>query len=565
MSAVCPEERDLGAFLGGDLSHAERETLSEHLEQCPKCRSRMDSLLAANDSDVAAALQAGLDSPTAETLPPHTMEHLLGLPQSATSEPAELDFLDPAATAEGMGRIGPYEVTGIIARGGMGIVLRAIDTALHRSVAIKVVAPQLAAANTARLRFAREARAVATIDSPHVVPIYSVGEIRGLPYLVMPLVHGESLEERLRRDGPLPLEEVLRIGAEVAEGLEAAHAQGLVHRDIKPANILIDNPSGKVRLTDFGLARALDDPRLTASGYLTGTPQYMSPEQARGEPDARGDLFSLGGVLYAMASGRPPFTADNTVALLYKVCEEAPPPLAQINPKLPEWLIRIIGHLLRKQPGDRYESASVVARLLRDCLAHVRDSQCVPLPDTLRIAPRPGKGERAMSLIPCEECGREISSRAYACPHCGLRRMVGYDYRSQRTILGLPLISVAQGRDLTTGKPRIAVGIIAVGEMAIGVIAIGGRAIGVVALGGISIGLLSFGGITLGLLAAVGGFAVGTVALGGCVLGGVAMGGIAFGYYALGGVVGGLHALGGTAHDPAAVDFFRSWLGDWVR
>jgi serine/threonine protein kinase len=566
MNASCPTDQSMRDFLAGSLSQAEEQALSQHVEQCSNCRQRIDTLVSASDSDVARVLRAGSNVSAQETVLRQVMDHVANLPQGSKSEELRLDFLDPPTTPDGIGRLEPYEVTGVVAKGGMGVVLRAVDTALHRSVAIKVVAPQLAGDATARRRFAREARATALIENPHVVPIYAFGEVRGLPYLVMPLVHGESLEERVRRAGPLPLEDILRIGAEVAEGLEAAHVQGLVHRDVKPANILIESPSGKVRLTDFGLARALDDPRLTASGYLAGTPQYMSPEQARGEAvDPRADLFSLGGVLYAMATGRAPFVADNTAALLYKVCEDAPPPLRQVNPALPDWFITIIGHLLRKQPADRYQSAAVVAQLLRDCLAHVRDSQCVPLPASVRFAPKVPDGVRAMSLIPCEECGREISSRAFACPHCGLRRMVGYDYQSSITIFGWPLICVAQGRDLVTGRARVAKGIIAVGEVAIGLIAIGGRAIGAVAFGGFAIGLLSFGGCTVGLLAAVGGVAVGTFAVGGCVVGGVAMGGVAYGYYALGGLVGGAHAVGGAAHDPSAVEFFRSWLGPWVK
>ena len=209
-----------------------------------------------------------------------------------------------------LGRLGHYEIQEVIGRGGMGIVLRAFDEKLHRVVAIKVMAPQLATSATARRRFTREAQAAAAVTHDHIVTIHAVEEADGLPYLVMQYVAGMSLQERLERDGPLQLAEILRIGMQTAAGLAAAHAQGLVHRDIKPANILLENGIERVKITDFGLARAADDASLTQSGVVAGTPQYMSPEQARGEAvDHRTDLFSLGSVLYAMCTGRPPFRA----------------------------------------------------------------------------------------------------------------------------------------------------------------------------------------------------------------------------------------------------------------
>ena len=165
----------------------------------------------------------------------------------------------------------------------MGIVLRAHDPALDRQVAIKVLAPGLHAGVHARRRFAREARAAAAVVHEHVVAIHAVDEWEGLPYLVMQYVAGRSLQERIDRGGPLRTEEILRIGMQAASGLAAAHAQGLVHRDVKPANILLENGVERVKLTDFGLARAVDDSSLTHSGVVAGTPQYMAPEQARAE------------------------------------------------------------------------------------------------------------------------------------------------------------------------------------------------------------------------------------------------------------------------------------------
>ena len=171
---------------------------------------------------------------------------------------------------------------------------------------------------------------------------------------------------------------------QAAAGLAAAHAQGLVHRDVKPANILLADGVERVKLTDFGLARAADDASLTKTGIIAGTPQYMSPEQARGESvDQRSDLFSLGSVLYAMCTGRAPFRAETSYGVLRRVTDEEPRPIREINPDIPEWLCRIIARLMSKQPDDRFASAREVAELLEECLAHVQQPTAVPLPASL--------------------------------------------------------------------------------------------------------------------------------------------------------------------------------------
>src|SRR5205085_5756239 len=221
-------------------------------------------------------------------------------------------------------------------RGGMGVVLKAFDEKLHRVVAIKVLAAPLAASATARKRFTREAQAAAAVRDEHVVTIHAVEEANGLPYLVMEYVAGPSLQERLDRTGPLELNEILRIGVQTAEGLAAAHKQGLVHRDIKPANILLENGIERVKLTDFGLARAIDEASVTQSGVIAGTPMFMAPEQAAGEAvDHRADLFSLGSVLYAMCTGHPPFRASGTMAVLKRVIDDTSRPIREINADIP--------------------------------------------------------------------------------------------------------------------------------------------------------------------------------------------------------------------------------------
>jgi serine/threonine protein kinase len=313
-----------------------------------------------------------------------------------------LDFLTPTTEPGYVGALGPYLILEVIGRGGMGIVLRGFDRKLNRIVAIKVLAPELAANPNARRRFVREARAAASVSHPHVVTIHAVDDEQLPPYLVMECVVGQSLQEKLDRTGPLRLTEVLRIGRQVADGLAAAHQQGLVHRDIKPANILLENGVERVKITDFGLARAVDDVAITRAGEVSGTPQYMSPEQARGEPvDRRSDLFSLGCVLYAMCTGGPPFRGDSLAAVIKRVTEEHPQPIGEMNPEVPPWLADVISRLLEKDPARRFQSASEVAEVLAGRLASVQQpAGPAPLPE--RQPPPP---KRRLSLFVARMAG----------------------------------------------------------------------------------------------------------------------------------------------------------------
>ena len=298
-------------------------------------------------------------------------------------------------------------MTDVLGRGGFGIVLKAFDPALSRFVAIKVLASELAASAAARNRFAREARAAAAVVHENVVAIHSVDSWNGLPYLVMPYIAGRSLQERVDRDGPLAVKEVLRIGMQTALGLAAAHDQGLVHRDVKPSNILLENGVERVKLSDFGLARAVDDASLTQSGVVAGTPQYMSPEQARGEAvDHRSDLFSLGGVMYFMCAGHPPFRADSTPAVLRRVCDERPRPLREINPDVPDWLAEVVERLHAKEAGERFASAAEVAEVLQHHLADLQRTgtsapllSSPPTPDRKRPPRRMAAAVSMTSLV----------------------------------------------------------------------------------------------------------------------------------------------------------------------
>ncbi|MCA9058215.1 MAG: protein kinase, partial [Planctomycetaceae bacterium] len=301
--------------------------------------------------------------------------------RSAWTEAMARQLLAAPSHPEMLGRIGRYEVERLIGAGGMGIVFKGHDSELNRPVAIKVLAPYLAGNGSARRRFGREARAAAAVVDEHVVAIHNVESDGESPFLVMQYIAGKSLHARLERNGPLSVLEILRIGMQTAKGLAAAHAQGLIHRDVKPSNILLEATVDRALLTDFGLARAADDATLTHSGYHPGTPQYMSPEQSRGESvDQRSDLFSFGCVLYAMCTGHSPFRAETTMGVLRRISDQPHRPVRQINPDIPEWLESIIDRLLAKDRNDRFQSAAEVAELLGQWLAHVQRPDVIPAP-----------------------------------------------------------------------------------------------------------------------------------------------------------------------------------------
>ena len=291
---------------------------------------------------------------------------------NSPSDDEALTFLAPPTRPDSLGRIGHYEVLQVLGKGGFGIVFRAFDETLQRVVALKVMAPQLAATSPARKRFLREARSSAQVRHENVVQVYEVAE-QPLPYLAMEFIPGETLQQKLDRVGPLDVPEVLRIGRQIAEGLAAAHATDLIHRDIKPGNVLLEGGQHKVKITDFGLARAADDASISQSGIIAGTPMYMAPEQALGQTlDQRADLFSLGSVLYQMVAGRPPFRANSAVAVLKRVAEDKPRAIREIIPETPQWLCDIIAKLHAKDPDDRYQSAREVADVLADCEAQLK-------------------------------------------------------------------------------------------------------------------------------------------------------------------------------------------------
>ncbi len=311
--------------------------------------------------------------------------------RSADEEAAAIslrDFLAPPQGDGELGRLGQYRVLKELGRGGMGMVLLAEDSQLLRMAALKIMLPKYARQKAARERFLREARTAAKIQDDNVVTIHHVGEENGIPFIAMELLKGTSLERYIETKAELSIGEAIRICREIAKGLDAAHAEGLIHRDIKPANIWLEAPGDRVKILDFGLARQRDDDiQLTQSGAVVGTPAYMSPEQARGKSvDPRSDLFSLGVVLYRLCTGKLPFTGPNSMAVLTALAVDAPAPVRELNPAVPAGLEAIVHSLLAKVPDERFQSAKEVV----DALYEIEKPAPVmptPLPQVNALAP----------------------------------------------------------------------------------------------------------------------------------------------------------------------------------
>ncbi|MFD0313070.1 serine/threonine-protein kinase [Streptomyces flavalbus] len=278
-------------------------------------------------------------------------------------------------------QVAGYRIEEEIGHGGMAVVYRARDLRLDRTVALKLLAPELARNTTFRLRFTRESRVAAALDHPHIVPVFEAGETEGLLYIAMRYVPGSDLRHLLDRDGPLPPGTALRIAAQIASALDAAHEHGLVHRDVKPGNVLVargtdsDHPE-HVYLTDFGLTKkSLSLTGLTTVGQFVGTLDYVAPEQISGRPvDGRCDVYALACVVHELLTGHPPFRRDDDMALLWAHQYDDPPPLTAARPDLPAAVDAVLARALAKTPDDRYDS----------CLAFV-----TALRDAARSAPRP--------------------------------------------------------------------------------------------------------------------------------------------------------------------------------
>lgn len=431
---TCRSDEELERFAGQVLAPEEVEDLARHLEVCELCAEKVEQFYARDtlidavkaqdqtDSSPSEAikqlksrmhalrpessaqkrlaepglsgLEKGLptsskaDLPTARYASPHIIKGGKGVPLDLST------LLAPAKGPNELGWLGPYRILRVLGRGGMGLVFEAEDSQLGRRVAVKALLPLLAEEPSARQRFLREARAAAAIEYHHIVTIHHVGEDRGIPYLAMQLLQGESLEDRLKQLGKgqppskegkrplLPLRETVRISREIAKGLAAAHSKGLIHRDIKPSNIWLEQATtvtresneprgreGRVKLLDFGLARLeAEDSEVTAEGEIVGTPAYMAPEQTRpGEAiDARCDLFSLGCLLYRLSTGELPFKGKTSVATILAVTTHNPQAPHRCLPELPRSLSDLIMKMLAKEPAGRPASAQEVVQALTE-------------------------------------------------------------------------------------------------------------------------------------------------------------------------------------------------------
>ncbi|MET8450327.1 serine/threonine-protein kinase [Streptomyces sp. NPDC005209] len=269
-------------------------------------------------------------------------------------------------------QVAGYRIESAIGRGGMAVVYRAHDLRLDRTVALKLLAPELARNDTFRKRFTHESRVAAAIDHPHIVPVFEAGETDGVLYIAMRFVAGRDLRHLLDREGPLPFDVAVRIAGQVASALDAAHEHGLVHRDVKPGNILVaegtdsDHPE-HVYLTDFGLTKkSLSLTGFTTVGQFVGTLDYVAPEQISGRPvDGRCDVYGLACVVHETLAGHPPFQRDDDMALLWAHQYDEPPPLTEGRPDLPRAVDGVFARALAKSPEARYESCLAFVAALR--------------------------------------------------------------------------------------------------------------------------------------------------------------------------------------------------------
>lgn len=440
-------------------------------------------------------------------LPAHAPQGLCPaclLKAAAGRTPADLiDIGDPVAAANALPQ---FEILELLGQGGMGVVYKARQKGLDRLVALKILPPADALSADFVARFTREAQSLAKLTHPNIVAIYEFGESGGLYFFSMEFVDGVNLRALLS-DKKLTSEQALAIVPKVCDALTYAHEEGVVHRDIKPENILLDK-KGRVKIADFGLAKLLRreslDLTLTATGVMLGTLRYMAPEQMDKPEtvDHRADIYSLGVVIYEMLTGDVPMGRFLP-----------PSQKAAIDPRLDE----IVLHTLEREPERRYQHVSEVKTDMENISGLI---------ERLPVA---------------------------------MRKQFGFEYRSPVTLFGVPLLHVATGTDPSTGQPRQARGIFAIGARATGIFAFGGIARGLVAFGGLAIGGLAMGGASIGIVS-TGGFALGLFfAFGGLAVAPVVMGGLSAGYIACGGLAAGAHTASSLGADRIGVEFMRHW------
>ena len=385
----CPNQEELRKCVYNQLSANEIEALKSHVKMCPKCRVSFTAILkekvgqenqgigpipSGTKTDVKASPSAPV---TAVQNPENAGQQKTDHPLYSTQQKAIIPvlkpayaFLEPPTKPGGVGCLGDYELIRVLGEGGMGIVFEADDRRLGRKVALKVLRPELTD-ESFRQRFEREGKISSSIQDDNICLVYQIGVHNSVSYMAMEFLKGEDLDEKLKRDGWLPIPVVFKIAKQMALGLAVAHEKKLIHRDIKPANVWLESggPGGdfkRVKLLDFGLAKSTEvESTLTAKGMIVGTPNYMAPEQICGEPlDERADLFSLGCVMYRMLSGKIPFEKENTLAVLHAVVESEIPALKDLDQKLPKEVYGLMTKLLSKNPADRPATARKVVSMI---------------------------------------------------------------------------------------------------------------------------------------------------------------------------------------------------------
>ncbi len=396
--ASCPPSFELEQFLLGRLEDVDSEKFEAHLSTCTNCQKQLTTLVAEDEfvqairthaTNAAAETKSHLENPSEDLvklLVPHFKQIANALEETGSfaSNPATVGISQSSDLVQGrisgeatsLPQLGHYEIRGILGQGGMGTVLHAVDPMLKRSIAIKVIHSKLVADPTMASRLVREAQAAAAVEHDNIVAIYAVETHDGSPCIMMPLLRGKSLKQSLEEQpGPCELTETLRIGRESACGLAAAHAAGLIHCDIKPANLWLEAPHDRVKILDFGLAIVRDDSE-SDTEFICGTPGFLAPEQARGLPlDQRTDIFSLGCVLYLMATGRAPFTGERRLRSLWTVLSNAPTPAVELNPELPIEFSELIDQMLARDPNQRPASAAKIVEAIEACERRIVERQ----------------------------------------------------------------------------------------------------------------------------------------------------------------------------------------------
>jgi eukaryotic-like serine/threonine-protein kinase len=419
----CPSRDDLQRMVLGQLPDLAAETIQQHLEHCPKCRSTVDQCVA-SEALFAAWQASGRVSgvPTKTLQSPveflHPFASTLGQgcdqtePNQGAPSPSMEDIrrlLSPPQSADEIGRLGDFRVLRVLGVGGFAIVFEAEDSHLKRHVALKLMHAAIAATPGAADRFMREAQSAAALKHDGVVTIYQVGKHGETPFIALELLQGETLENYLIRKEPLEIREVVRIGREIASGLAAAHARGLLHRDIKPANIWLERPApasdvetesrapshsrdgenaGKVKILDFGCAKLWSvHSTISHPGHFIGTPAYTAPERlSGGAVDPRADLFSLGCVLYRMATGKRPFGGDDLLSAVRALALEEPAPFRATNGRASQLLSELVGELLAKSPAGRPPDARAVLERLEAIERSISETQVADNSATNRLS-----------------------------------------------------------------------------------------------------------------------------------------------------------------------------------